>query len=63
MTRHLNLDPPVSQLATAESRTYRFPLPPHPIAAEQARIMTRLALAEWHMDTLTDDALIRTAPS
>jgi hypothetical protein len=61
MTRHLNLEPPVSQPATAESRTYRFPLPPHPIAAEQARIMMRLALTEWRMDTIADDALIITA--
>jgi hypothetical protein len=31
----------------------RFPLPPHPIAAGQARIMTRLALAD--MDGVADD--------
>jgi hypothetical protein len=41
--------------------TYRFPLPPHPIAAEQARIVTRLALAEWGMADLTDNALLITA--
>jgi hypothetical protein len=39
-------------------RTCRFPLPPHPIAAEQARIMTRLALAEWDMTGIADDALL-----
>jgi hypothetical protein len=44
--------------ATAGGRTYRFPLPPHPIAAEQARIVTRLALAEWGMDGIADNALI-----
>lgn len=38
--------------------TYRFPLPPHPIAAEQARIVTRLALDTWDMDGIADDALL-----
>jgi hypothetical protein len=38
--------------------TYRFPLPPHPIAAEQARIMTCLALAEWDMNGIADNALL-----
>ena len=42
-------------------RMYRFPLPPHPIAAEQARIITRLALAEWDMDGIADNALLITA--
>ena len=42
----------------AESCTYRLPLPPHPIAAEQARILVRLALAAWDMDDIADDALI-----
>jgi hypothetical protein len=41
--------------------TYRFPLPPHPIAAEQARIITRLALAEWEMNGIADNALLITA--
>jgi hypothetical protein len=36
---------------------YRFPLPPHPIAAEQARVVTRLALADWGIG-VTDDALL-----
>jgi hypothetical protein len=44
-----------------QSRTYRFPLPPHPIAAEQARALMRLALAEWDLNDLTDDALVITA--
>lgn len=47
--------------ATATSRTFRLPLPPHPIAAEQARILVRLVLAEWDMDEVTDNALIITA--
>jgi hypothetical protein len=38
--------------------TYRFPLPPHPIAAEQARIITRLALAGWDMNGIADNALL-----
>ena len=42
-------------------RTYRFPLPPHPIAAEQARIITRLALAGWDMNGIADNALLITA--
>jgi len=37
---------------------YRLPLPPHPIAAEQARILVRLALAAWSMDGAVDDAPI-----
>lgn len=41
--------------------SFRFPLPPHPVAAEQARILMRLALAEWNMSDLADDALIITA--
>jgi hypothetical protein len=41
--------------------TYRFPLPPHPIAAEQARIITRLALTEWDMHSIADNALLITA--
>jgi hypothetical protein len=40
------------------SRNYRLPLPPHPIAAEQARVLVRLALAEWNMNGVADNALI-----
>lgn len=43
---------------SAQSRAYRLPLPSHPIAAEQARILTRLALTEWDMNDIADDALI-----
>jgi hypothetical protein len=46
---------------TWPSSSFRFPLPPHPIAAEQARTLMRLALAEWNMGDLADDALIITA--
>jgi hypothetical protein len=42
----------------SERRRYRFPLPPHPIAAEQARALMRLALAQWDMNDSADDALI-----
>jgi hypothetical protein len=49
-------------MTTAKSRTacryYRFPLPPHPIAAEQARLLVRLALAEWARNDVTDNALV-----
>jgi hypothetical protein len=44
-----------------ENRTYRFPLPPHPIAAEQARILMRLALEDWNICDIIDNALIITA--
>ncbi|MEV0404187.1 ATP-binding protein [Actinoallomurus sp. NPDC050550] len=37
---------------------YRFPLPPHPIAAEQARIFTRLVLADWNIPDVADNALL-----
>jgi hypothetical protein len=42
----------------APGRTYRFPLPPHPIAAEQARLLTRIALADWRVTEPLDDALL-----
>ena len=35
-----------------------FPLPPHPIAAEQARLLTKIALAEWNLLDLADSALL-----
>jgi hypothetical protein len=44
----------------AESRTYRLPLPPHPIAAEQARIVMKIALADWSILDIIDNALIIT---
>lgn len=39
-------------------RIFRFPLPPHPIAAEQARLLTKIALAEWRLPAIIDEALI-----
>jgi hypothetical protein len=42
----------------APGRTYRFPLPPHPIAAEQARLLTKMALADWSLAAAADDALL-----
>jgi anti-sigma regulatory factor (Ser/Thr protein kinase) len=44
----------------AEGRTYRLPLPPHPIAAEQARALVRLASTRWDVCDLIDDVLIVT---
>jgi hypothetical protein len=41
-----------------ERQAYRFPLPPHPIAAEQARIMVKLALTQWNNLDILDNALI-----
>jgi hypothetical protein len=46
---------PDSERDIPGNRTYRFPLPPHPIAAEQARLLMRLALADWKV---IDNALI-----
>jgi hypothetical protein len=40
------------------NRTYRLPLPPHPIAAEQARILVRLALSAWNITHAIDNALV-----
>lgn len=41
---------------------HRFwlPLPPHPIAAEQARVLVRLAVVEWGLDRIVDDLLVIT---
>jgi hypothetical protein len=41
-----------------ELPAYRLPLPPHPIAAEQARVLVRLALAHWSIRDIIDNALI-----
>jgi hypothetical protein len=41
-----------------ENRTYRFPLPPHPIAAEQARILVKIALTAWKINDIADNAVI-----
>lgn len=38
--------------------SYRIPLPPHPIAAEQARILTTIALTHWNILDIADNALI-----
>lgn len=38
--------------------SYRIPLPPHPIAAEQARILTTIALTHWNILGITDNALV-----
>jgi anti-sigma regulatory factor (Ser/Thr protein kinase) len=42
----------------ADGGAYRFPLPPHPIAAEQARLLTKIALDEWKINDIADNALI-----
>ncbi|WP_285631645.1 ATP-binding protein [Actinoallomurus iriomotensis] len=51
-------DAAAGSAGAAERLRYRFPLPPHPIAAEQARIVARLALADFGMDAVIDDALL-----
>lgn len=44
----------------ARNPTYRMPLPPHPIAAEQARILAKIALADWGIPGIDDNVLIVT---
>lgn len=41
-----------------EQCAYWFPLPPHPIAAEQARLFTKFALAVWGIPEIEDNALL-----
>lgn len=41
-----------------ERRIHRFPLPPHPIAAEQARRLTKVALEDWGIPEPADNALL-----
>jgi hypothetical protein len=54
-----NASKPDEQLPDiAVSARYRLPLPPHPVAAEQARILVRLALAQWSLDDIADNALV-----
>lgn len=48
----------IAEVECDGSRTYRFPLPPHPIAAEQARLLTKIALADWDILEIADNALI-----
>jgi hypothetical protein len=42
----------------AARRPAVYRLPPHPIAAEQARVLTRLALADWNIPAVADNALL-----
>jgi hypothetical protein len=44
--------------AIFKSRTCRFPLPPHPIAAEQARALVRLASAGWDIGDIIENVLV-----
>jgi hypothetical protein len=48
----------IAEVESDGSRTYRFPLPPHPIAAEQARLLTKIALVDWDIIEIADNALI-----
>lgn len=41
-----------------EASVYRLPLPPHPIAAEQARVLMKIALADWDIPQVADSALL-----
>jgi hypothetical protein len=46
------------QSDVAEGQVYRLPLPPHPIAAEQARILVRLAGVAWNVGDSVDSLLL-----
>lgn len=48
----------VTQADVPKRRTYRFPLPPHPIAAEQARTLVRLACTDWEVGDSVDNLLL-----
>ncbi len=48
----------VSRQGVADRRTRRLPLPPHPIAAEQARVFLRLVCAGWGLGGVVDDLLL-----
>jgi hypothetical protein len=49
------------QPRVTERRVCRLPLPPHPIAAEQARVFLRLVCAGWGLGGAIDDLLLVTA--
>jgi two-component sensor histidine kinase len=50
------------QAGVVKGRTRGFPLPPHPIAAEQAREVVRLVSAAWRLgEDALDDLLLVTA--
>lgn len=51
----------VLQPGVVERRVCRLPLPPHPIAAEQARTFLRLVCAGWGLGDVIDDLLLVTA--
>lgn len=50
----------VSRPGVMERRACRLPLPPHPIASEQARIFLRLVCAGWGLGDVADDLLLVT---
>lgn len=44
----------------AETAAYQLPLAPHPIAAEQARVLVRLACTDWELGDVVDSVLLVT---
>lgn len=42
----------------AQSRGLHIAMPPHPIAAEQARTLAAMILDDWDLEILKDDALL-----
>ncbi|GLY80558.1 ATP-binding protein [Actinoallomurus iriomotensis] len=46
--------------AIAEDAAYQLPLAPHPVAAEQARVLVRLACTSWKLGDVVDSVLLVT---
>lgn len=47
---------PTDILEHIQTRTWRMPLPPHPVAAPQARRLCEMALTDWELYALQDTA-------
>lgn len=52
------MDRPGSLRHQAQTRGVRMPMPPHPIAAEQARILADMILSNWDLHPLRDNTLL-----
>ncbi|MFB9831027.1 ATP-binding protein [Actinoallomurus acaciae] len=61
-SRELLVDPGHSSAPPekAENAAYQLPLAPHPIAAEQARVLVRLACTGWKLGDVIDSVLLVT---
>lgn len=52
------MDPSRIPYHPARNRGLRIPMPPHPIAAEQARTLTQILLDNWELNPLKDNTLL-----